>query len=193
MLSLEGNKKSRAADVSSSSRSRWPTREPKPSANFHLSAAPRSRSLTPRKPFFLFRDQTLSLSASPFPPLSLSLDLKQFSQFPTGKPKRKKTMTIISAKVSSSSPAAAAARPSKVIAIDAATPRAAAERLTFYPVLTARSRPRAWLPKLGLGGPAAAPRGGAGASAARAKTIADFLVGAPPVSQPPSSAAAAEC
>lgn len=71
--------------------------------------------------------------------------------------------------------------------------RAAAERLTFYPVLTARSRPRAWLPKLGLGGAAAAPRGGAGASAARAKTIADFLVGAPPVSQPPSSAAAAEC
>lgn len=71
--------------------------------------------------------------------------------------------------------------------------RAAAERLTFYPVLTARSRPRAWLPKLGLGGPAAAPRGGAGASAARAKTIADFLFGAPPVSQPPSSAAAAEC
>jgi len=131
VLSLEGNKKSRAADVSSSSRSRWPTREPKPSANFHLSAAPRSRSLTPRKPFFLFRDQTLSLSASPFPPLSLSLDLKQFSQFPTGKPKRKKTMTIISAKVSSSSPAAAAARPSKVIAIDASTPRAAPKVRAF--------------------------------------------------------------
>jgi len=68
--------------------------------------------------------------------------------------------------------------------------RAAAERLTFYPVLTARNRPRAWLPKLGLGG-GAEGAGGAGASAARAKakakTVEDSLVfGRAPSSVSPS-------
>lgn len=72
--------------------------------------------------------------------------------------------------------------------------RAAAERLTYYPVLTARNRPRAWLPKLGLsggfgggGGGAAGGGAAAAASAARAKTAADvFVEEAPPALPAPS-------
>ena len=73
--------------------------------------------------------------------------------------------------------------------------RAAAERLTFYPVLTAKNRPRAWLPKLGLAGGGGGAAAGGGASAARAKTAADVFIEAPlaPDSPPLPSAAVAEC
>ena len=46
--------------------------------------------------------------------------------------------------------------------------RAAAERLTYYTVLTERNRPRAWLPKLGLGGSGGGGTGGGGGGAAAA-------------------------